>query len=817
MLDYEKLGLFYLGKRYDAESRATLPEAVLYDSRDLTTHAVCLGMTGSGKTGLCVGLIEEAAIDRIPVLAIDPKGDIGNLLLTFPELRPADFRPWVDPDEARRRDRTPEEFAAETAERWREGLGEWDQPPERIARLRTAVDMAIYTPGSTAGRPLSLLQFAPPKSVGEKDPEVYRDRVASAASGLLALLGESFDPLNSREHILISNLLDDAWEKGSELNLARLIEGIQRPGFQKVGMLDLETFYPAAERFKLALRFNQLLAAPGFASWMQGEPLDIGKLLYTEKGNPRVSIISIAHLDETQRMAVVTLVLNEVLAWTRGQSGTSSLCAILYMDEVFGFFPPTAKPPSKTPMLTLLKQARAFGLGVVLATQNPMDLDYKGLSNAGTWFLGRLQTDRDKARVLEGLAEASAGGGGAFDRGTMDRLLSSLDKRVFVLRNVHESEPVLFQTRWTLSYLRGPLSRDQIKTLTARDEVGSGERPEAGPPVVTGVVEGPARGEAAQASTTGRPMLPPGIPEVFQSVRSLIQPGERLIYRPTLVGAARVHYVSARWKIDRWEEVHLEVPAMRPMPTSVWETGVELLEVPAFERGPRPEGSYGPLPAEFCDPKQYAKWERQLKDFLYRERAMSLWSCRALKLLSWPEEKEGDFRVRLAMKGREWRDEQIEALRKKYRPKLRALDGKIEKARAAVDREKSQASHSNFDAAVSLATSVLGALRGKGSRTSLSRTASTARAASRAKREGQDVQRAIDALDQLHLKYQDLELDLQREIDAIDIPLTPAAVADHLGLETVRIAPRKSEIDVERVVLAWVPWKTTPEGHTELA
>src|SRR3990172_8052895 len=172
--------------------------------------------------------------------------------------------------------------------------------------------------------------------------------------------------------------------------------------FGKIGVVDLESFYPAAERTKLSMRLNNLLASPTFASWLEGEPLDVAEMLYTPAGKPRLAIVSIAHLDDAQRMFLVTILLNEGLAWIRTQPGTSSLRAILYMDEVFGFFPPSANPPSKTPMLTLLKQARAYGLGVVLATQNPVDLDYKGLGNAGTWFLGRLQTERDKLRVLYG-------------------------------------------------------------------------------------------------------------------------------------------------------------------------------------------------------------------------------------------------------------------------------------------------------------------------------------------------------------------------------------------------------------------------------
>jgi hypothetical protein len=421
MQDFEKLGAFYLGRRHDLSQGKTLDELLLYDSKDLTTHAVCVGMTGSGKTGLCLSLLEEAAIDGVPAIAIDPKGDLGNQALAFPNLAPADFRPWIDESVAASKGLSADDYAAQTAEQWRNGLAGWGQDGARVGRYKDAAEVAIYTPGSNAGLPLTVLKSfdAPPAEVID-DADAFRDRVAGAASGLLALLGISINPVQSREHILISNLLDRAWREGRNLDLPRLIGEIQSPPFERVGVLDLESFYPAKDRGTLAMTLNNLLASPSFARWMEGEPLSIKRLLHTPEGKPRISIISIAHLADAERMFLVTILLNEVLTWMRGQAGTSALRALLYMDEVFGYFPPTANPPSKTPMLTLLKQARAYGLGIVLATQNPVDLDYKGLSNTGTWFLGRLQTERDKLRVLDGLEGATANVGSGFDRQAME-------------------------------------------------------------------------------------------------------------------------------------------------------------------------------------------------------------------------------------------------------------------------------------------------------------------------------------------------------------------------------------------------------------
>ena len=471
MQDFEKLGVFYLGKPYDPETNKAKDEPLLYDSKDLVTHAVCVGMTGSGKTGLCISLLEEAAIDGIPAIAIDPKGDLTNLLLTFPKLAPEDFRPWINEDDARNKGVSADDFARQQAELWTKGLASSGEDGARIQRLRDAADFAIYTPGSDAGIPISILSsFAAPGKAVVDDRELFLDRINATATSLLGLIGIDADPIQSREHILLSTILDSAWRSGKDLDLAGLITQIQKPSFTKVGVMDLESFFPAKDRFALALSINNLLASPGFQTWLTGEPLDIGAMLHTPQGKPRVSVLSIAHLSDAERMFFVSLLLNQVLSWMRAQSGTTSLRALLYMDEIFGFFPPVANPPSKKPLLTLLKQARAFGLGVVLATQNPMDLDYKGLSNAGTWFIGRLQTDRDKMRVLDGLEGAMSEAGAKFDRQQMNKILSSLGNRVFLLNNVHEDAPVLFQTRWTLSYLRGPITRDQIRLLSGSAE-----------------------------------------------------------------------------------------------------------------------------------------------------------------------------------------------------------------------------------------------------------------------------------------------------------------------------------------------------------
>ncbi|MFZ1265481.1 MAG: ATP-binding protein, partial [Anaerolineae bacterium] len=466
MQDFEKLGVFYLGREYDLTRRAAEDSLILYDSKDLVTHAVCVGMTGSGKTGLCISLIEEAAIDGIPSILIDPKGDLSNLFLTFPQLRGEDFLPWINAEDAAKKGLSPEDYANQQAATWKKGLGDWGEDGGRIQRLRDAAEFAIYTPGSNAGMPVSILKsFAVPPFEILDDGEMLQERINTTVTSLLGMVGISADPLTSREHILVSTIIARTWLDGHDLDLASLIQAIQTPPMTRIGVLDLEAFYPARDRFNLVLALNNLVASPGFATWMEGVPLDIGQILYTPKGKPRVAIFSIAHLGDAERMFFVSLLLNQFLGWMRTQSGTTSLRALVYMDEIFGYFPPVANPPSKLPLLTLLKQARAFGVGIVLATQNPVDLDYKGLSNTGTWFIGRLQTERDKARVMDGLEGAVTAAGASFDRSRMEQIISGLGNRVFLMNNTHEDEPVVFTTRWAMSYLRGPLTRSQIKIL----------------------------------------------------------------------------------------------------------------------------------------------------------------------------------------------------------------------------------------------------------------------------------------------------------------------------------------------------------------
>jgi hypothetical protein len=789
-MNFEGLGVFYLGKHYDLAGRRRLDHPLLYESRNLTTHAVCAGMTGSGKTGLCMALIEEAALDGIPALVIDPKGDLGNLMLTFPDLRPEDFAPWVNEEDARRKGLSVDLYAAQQAEAWKSGLTQWGQDGERIQRLRDAAEFAIYTPGSVSGRPLNVLRSfaAPPREVIE-DREALRERVTGTAGALLSMAGIRDDPVQSREHILVSTLLDAAWRQERDLDLGTLIQQIQTPPVRKAGVLDIETFFPAKERLGLAMRINNLLASPGFEAWMEGEALEVGDLLYTPEGKPRIAILSIAHLSEQERMFFVSLLLNQVLSWMRHQPGTSSLRALLYMDEIFGYFPPVANPPSKPPLLTLLKQARAFGLGVVLATQNPADLDYKGLANCGTWFIGRLQTDRDKQRVLEGLEGASATTGAAFDKRTLEQTLAALGSRVFLLHSVQEIEPVIFETRWVLSYLRGPLTRAQIRQL------GGGAPPKAEISLPPEHLAAPGRGAGP------RPVLPPGIPEKFVPVRRVTG---RTVYRPVLYGYAQVQFQDPRHKINEWRQAGFVTPITNSAIAVDWQCAAEAeFKADDLEAAPIDGAGFLPLPPEGWKAANYKKWERDFANWLSATQAIELYHSPAFKETSKPGQDERDFRLHLQQRLREERDRAVENLRRKYAPRRAALEDRIHRATQVLDRERAQASAAKVSAGVSFGTALLGTLLGRKtlSGTAIGRAGSGVRAMGRARKEAADVARAEEDVERLREQRAELERAFEEELDALHIRFD----ALHERLETIRIQPKKTGIHVRLLTLAWMP------------
>jgi len=758
---------------------------------------VCVGMTGSGKTGLCITLLEEAAIDGIPAIIIDPKGDLSNLLLTFPNLAPEDFAPWVEEGVD----------AAQQAQLWKEGLAKWGEDGDRIKRLKDAADFRIYTPGSNAGLPVSILKsfVAPPEAI-RQDNEALSERINTTVTSLLALTGIDADPVRSREHILLSNILNHEWSAGRDLDIANLIQKVQTPPMTKVGVMDLDSYFPAEDRFELAMSLNHLLASPSFASWMEGESLDIPKFLYTESGKPRLSIFSIAHLSDAERMFFVSLLLNQVLGWVRTQSGTTSLRAILYMDEIFGYFPPVANPPSKLPLLTLLKQGRAFGLGVVLATQNPVDLDYKGLANTGTWFIGRLQTERDKARVLDGLEGIAAGTGQKFDKQAMEQLLAGLDKRIFLLNNVHDDAPEIFETRWALSYLRGPLTRAQIKLLMdpLKTTVAASPPPAVSSPPPAPVASAPAK--------TERSILPPEVTQYYIPVRAS---NDTVTYYPMLLGMAEVRYSNSK-TVEMTQQLNL-LTAFSDGPVSLdWSQAVPLdLPVEDLESEPEAGAQFAEVPGVATKAKSYATWRKDLASWIYRNQRLELLESPTFNIVSNPGESERDFRVRLQQIAREQRDEAVEKLRRKYAPKFEVLEDRKRRAEQAVERETEQAKGQKVQTAISFGATLLSSFLGR-KRTSMStigRATTAARGVGRSMKEGQDVDRAEANVTAISQKLADLEADFQAETRALERSLDPQTET----LETVSLKPTKANIAIKVLTLAWAPYRRNAQGESEPA
>ncbi|MBK5246818.1 MAG: DUF87 domain-containing protein, partial [Peptostreptococcaceae bacterium] len=816
MQDFEKLGVFYLGKEYNLDEGKLEEDLILYKSKDLTTHAVIIGMTGSGKTGLGIGIIEEAALDNIPVIAIDPKGDLGNLALTFPKLQGQDFRPWINLNEASNLGVTPDEYAESQAQLWRDKLSEWGQDGERIQKLHDAVDITVYTPGGSSGPGVSALQsFNAPPATLQNDKDAYRDRIHITATSLLSLIGIEGDPFTSREHILLANILENSWNLGKNLGLPELIAAIQSPPMSQVGVMDMESFFPAKERFQLAMLLNNLLASPGFKVWMEGEPLDANRFLYNQAGKPRVSIFSIAHLSDKERMFFVTMLLNEVLSWMRSQPGTGSLRAILYMDELFGYLPPTANPPSKTPLLTLLKQARAYGLGLVLSTQNPVDLDYKALSNAGTWFIGRLQTDQDKERVLSGLEGASGGGG--FDKKKTDKILSGLGKRIFYLHSVNQDEPAIFSTRWTLSYLAGPLTREQISTLPNNKVIAESVTPIAPVKVEELKISQTDEQKAIQinahnddqatiskddTTTASAPMISPKIKQVYIPATENNQ--GKLIYEPAVIGMADVMFSSSKYGVSISKNCTLVSPIHEgPLPLD-WREG-KLINIDVRSIGDKPVAgaTYMNYPSAAANAGNYDKWEKLFTQFIRTDFSLKLFFSPIFKVVSEADEDERDFRIRLQHLAHEHRDDEIEILKSKYKPKIDVLENRQRRAKQAVENQSSMATQKKMEAAVSAGTAILGAFFGRKSisATSISRVGTAVRSTGRAMKSGEGIAQSQETLESVEMQLQELLNELEQKVDELSAKFSNLDEK----LEEVDVRAASGNITVHFVGLAWTP------------
>ncbi len=796
---YEKLGLLYLGRELPLHGGDSSPQPLLFKNKDMTTHGVIIGMTGSGKTGLGIALIEEAIMDNIPSIVIDPKGDMGNLLLTFPNCAPQDFAPWIDPAEAARKEMTVEQYAAKTAETWKDGLQSWDQGLERITALRAKTDMTIYTPGSSAGVPVSVLSsFTAPGQEAVNDSDTLNSLVNSITTSLLALVDIAGDPLQSREHILISSLLLYFWRGGQDLSMETLIGNIVNPPFAKVGVFSLDTFYPQIERMTLAMRLNNILASPTFTAWTTGEPLDIQKFLYTAEGKPRTAIFSIAHLSETERMFFVTMLLNRFIGWMRQQQGSSSLKALLYMDEIYGYFPPVANPPSKKPMILMLKQARAYGIGVVLATQNPVDLDYKGLSNIGSWFIGRLQTSQDQDRVVDGIVGASDG---KLQGGQVKNLLSDMQGRRFLLNSVHLENPLLFETRWVMSYLKGPMSNSDIKQLMADKKQSEGpsdvtaERP---PAERTGAETRPAE---STSNVGAAPMMQQGIEQLYYMHNVL---SKEVQFMPWLAGEASVRFFNAKRNIDVVQKVNLRQYLDESFVRSDWDAAEDGFSPLAECIANPPTGSlYYSLPGSISQMKDFREFSKSLSDYLYQNKRLELFRVKDadFEFESNPDENMRDYTVRLSDYLRQQKDEAVDKLRKKYQVQQDRLDAKLKSALDKLAKEKVDVQTKTTDSIISFGAAVVGAFFGRKtfSAGNISKAATGIRNVGRVAKEKSDVRLVEQDVVDLQNSLQELAGEIERQINT----LADSFAVESYAIETFSIKPRRSDIFDVRVVLLW--------------
>jgi len=821
---------FYLGRAYDPLKQTVTEKEVTYDPADLTTHAVVTGMTGSGKTGLCIVLLEEAALQGIPAIIIDPKGDLTNLLLHFPNLAPQDFQPWIDADLARRAEKSLEQISTDASTSWRDGLKEWGIPQERILALKNAAQFAIFTPGSDAGIPVSVLSsLAVPEIPWQENREVLREKITSTVTALLGLVGyDDIDPLRSREHILLANIFEAAWSQGKDVELTELILQTQTPPFEKLGAFPVETFFPAKDRMELAMVLNNILAAPAFETWREGQSLNIGSMLYTSDGRPRHNIFYLAHLSDPERMFFVTLLLSAVETWMRTQSGSSSLRALLYMDEIYGYLPPSRNPPSKQPLLRMLKSGRAFGLGLLLATQNPVDVDYKALSNAGTWFIGKLQTEQDKNRLLDGL-ESAAGG---ISRIVFDKLISSLGKRVFVLHNIHAKQPELLQTRSTMNFLAGPLTRNQIPMLNklANAEVlSSPVGASQAQPIMAPVIEQtqtlrPAASQSQpptariQSSSTKPPIpawiheyfLPQNysLPEAFSAAQKTM-PAEVMIdgviYRPTLLASAEVHVLDRKHGVDseltraalvktpdkrgsiRWEDHPLSASILDSVDTS-----------------PVPSARFSSIDAPLNDVKLMTALQKDFTDWVFRNSSVKARVNQALKVFAGPDVSQAEFMTACAEAARDARDAEIAKKTATLDRQVKTLEDKLAREERELQIDQTDLEHRKWEERGNLAE--LGAsLVGIGRKKSLTSQLSKNRLTNRAKAE---VEESIDAIKQFQQQIADAE---KRREEIL------AEINDRWGRVVnesteVTIAPKKTDVFVKLFGVAWMPYYVVKAG-----
>jgi hypothetical protein len=793
-------GDLYVGLDLDESSRKPTSTRREIAARHLTTHGVIVGMTGSGKTGLGVVLLEEVLQAGIPALILDPKGDMGNLALRFPDLAPEDFEEWVDPAEAAREGIDTAELASRTAERWTKGLASSGLGTADVRAFTEGAEVRIFTPGSTAGIPLNVLgNLSAPKGAAAQDDEALREEIEGLVSGLLVLAGIDADPIQSREHILLANLVEHAWRQSVDLDLATLLMQIQDPPMRRLGVFELDTFFPAKDRMALALRLNGLVASPSFAAWMQGEPLDIDTILRAPDGRPRASVVYMSHLSETERQFVVTLLLSKMVTWMRQQPGTSDLKALIYVDEMFGLAPPTGEPPSKKPLLTIFKQARAHGVGMVISTQNPVDVDYKLMSNAGTWMIGRLQTERDKARIVDAMRSAS----GDVDVASWGARIGELGKREFVLKTARTSRPSLFTSRWAMSFLRGPLTRPELLRLRDADgstdpvtDAASGAPPSDAP-------ASPALADLAHDET---PVAPTISSEARVCYLDPAAPWARDVGAGVGDGslhaglALRVKLLFDDTKADlrhdeEWEAVlfPLESDSRVQDAVAVDYDDRDFLTAPV-----RPAAFVLPsVPLQSAD--YFRSLKRDLQEHLFRSLTLDLFQNRALKLYSRAGESTEAFRARCLEVAESEADAAAAKLRDRFESRVNTARGRRDQAARRVRELEVDVGTRRQQELVSGAGELLSMfLGGKARARTLSGVASRR---SQTRRTQERANSAAEKLEGYENAIATLEDELSKELEKVWEEWREKAVA----IEPFPVPLEKMDIRVEDPVVFWAP------------
>ena len=779
--DYEKLKLFYIGKE-KIDGQIT---PLVYQNKDLLTHAAIIGMTGSGKTGLGITLLEEAAIDAIPSIIIDPKGDMTNLLLNFPELNPSDFEPWLDDSEVSNSGGTKEELAIKVSNSYKEGIQRDFQDLSRVKKLKDSADFTIYTPGSSAGVQVSILSsFKAPTIEILEDMELFSNIINSTVHSILSLIDNKSDE-TSKESILLASIFTNYFKEQKDLTLEELITLIVTPPFSKIGVFDLETFFPQSDRLKFALKINTIIASPSFSSWLEGESLDISKMLYSQSGKAKVNIFSIAHLNDSQRMFFVTILLNQILAWMRRQEGTTSLKALLYMDEIFGYFPPQANPPSKQPMLTLLKQARSFGIGVILSTQNPVDIDYKGLSNIGTWFIGRLQTKQDIEKVIDGLSSASENG---LNKQELSLALGTLAKRNFIMKNINEEHIKTFETRWALSYLKGPLSKDAIKKLMENKKNNSTKNLEEKNSEVNEPFIDVSKGKS-------KPIIVSNIKEKY----SYSSQNNAYYMQGYLLFSCNVHYLYTLKNVDLKEHINFKIYLDEKASQINFDEREDVL-TDTFDEKEKPNSFYYELPSFIQNEKELKLLERDFADYVYRNFKLTLYKNDTLKISSKQYESLDDFKIRIQDRLNEQIDEKIENLKQKFEKENTILEQKISKLFEKLKKEEQDSLSATTNSIISIGTSILGAFFGKSSKTAIvSKVATSSRGVSKALKERSDIKTVQGEIDALQSLQDGLEEKLKIEIEKINDEFNISKYT----IEEFFIKPKRTDIYDIKIELLW--------------